>query len=522
MDVDAKHSNDFGDHNRFDQINAIAVFEATPSPYLLLKPDFTIVGVNDAYLRATSTVRKQIVGRGIFDVFPDNPNDPNATGVRNLRASLKRVRNTKRPDRMSIQKYDIPMPGSTKGEFEERYWSPLNVPVLGDHGELIYIIHHVEDVTETVKVKTQYTELEKSEAHFRQIANAMPQIVWSARPDGYHDYFNDRFYEWTGLPYNSSYGEKWIGLVHPDDQEKLWNAWRQSLKTGNSYEIEYRIRYRTGEYRWILARALPIRNQAGRLIRWIGTTTDIQEQKRAQEVLNEVLQSREEFFSIASHELRTPISTALLQAQIYLKQLENETSDVTSKDLCQNAMKIVERQARVLARLVEEMLDISRIRSGMLTLERKSCNLCDLLKDVLQQMESQFQAADSPVPILEVCEPAWGEYDPPRIEQVINNMLTNAIRYGMKKPVKVRLETFGTKTRLSVQDGGIGIPKESLHSIFDRFKRATKTGATKGLGLGLYISKRIIEAHGGKIWAESELGHGSTFYIELPISHHGS
>src|SRR3954469_7501859 len=126
-----------------------ALFEAVPTPFLVLRPDerFTIVAVSDSYLRATLTTREDLLGRGLFDAFPDNPEELDATGVRNLRASLGRVLATRAPERMPIQKYDISVPG---GGFEVRHWSPLNTPVLSPSGEVAHILHHVEDVTEVV------------------------------------------------------------------------------------------------------------------------------------------------------------------------------------------------------------------------------------------------------------------------------------------------------------------------------------------------------------------------------------
>jgi diguanylate cyclase (GGDEF)-like protein/PAS domain S-box-containing protein len=256
------------------------LFEATPIPYLVLTPDFIIVAANEALLRATNTAREQILGRNMFEAFPDNPADPEATGVRNLRASLKRVIRSKLPEVMPIQKYDIPMHGSSEGAFEVRYWKPLNTPVLDSSGNLIYIIHQVEDVTAQI-LKQQ--AVEESEARFRQMADAMPQVVWSSLPDGYHDYFNKQWYDFTGISEGSADREGWSKVYHPEDRERAWKTWKHSLATGEPFEIQYRLRHHSGQYRWMLGRALPIRNEAGDIERWMGTYTDIHEQKLAEE-----------------------------------------------------------------------------------------------------------------------------------------------------------------------------------------------------------------------------------------------
>src|SRR5579872_1967449 len=127
------------------------LFEGAPTPLLVLTPEFQIVAVSDSYLRATMTRRHDIVGRGLFEVFPDNPNDPAANGVQNLQNSLNKVLSTRKPDEMAIQKYDVRRPIEEGGSFEERYWSPLNTPVFNDKGAIAYIIHQVEDVTSSVR-----------------------------------------------------------------------------------------------------------------------------------------------------------------------------------------------------------------------------------------------------------------------------------------------------------------------------------------------------------------------------------
>src|SRR5262249_3026210 len=155
-----------------------ALFESTPGLYLVLTTDLRIVAVSDAYLRATMTNRNDIMGRHLFDVFPDNPDDPTATGVRNLSASLNRVLQNRVPDTMAVQKYDIRRPKSEGGAFEERYWSPVNSPVFDQDGAVAYIIHRVEDVTEFVRLKDQGAEQRKANEDLRRRAEKMGAEVF--------------------------------------------------------------------------------------------------------------------------------------------------------------------------------------------------------------------------------------------------------------------------------------------------------------------------------------------------------
>lgn len=154
------------------------LFESAPGLFLVLTPDLRIVAVSDAYLSATKTQRSAILGRGIFDVFPDNPDDPAASGVHNLRASLDRVREAREPNTMAVQKYDIRRPESEGGGFEERYWSPVNLPVCGPNGDLAYIIHRVEDVTEFIRLKEIGSEHQRRSEELQSRTERMEAEVY--------------------------------------------------------------------------------------------------------------------------------------------------------------------------------------------------------------------------------------------------------------------------------------------------------------------------------------------------------
>lgn len=227
--------------------------------------------------------------------------------------------------------------------------------------------------------------------------------------------------------------------------------------------------------------------------------------------LKDALKSRDEFFSIASHELKTPLTSMRLNGQVLIKRHEKKLE--IDNDLLIRFIEQNDRNVTKLVRLVDDMLDVSRIRTGRMTLRKESFDLCELLKEVVNRSESLM-----PVELnFSGCEAAHGFWDKLRIEQVISNLMTNAVRYGEKKPVKVSMENRNDVARISVEDQGMGIPSELREAIFERFKRGP-TGDIQGLGLGLYISRHIVESHGGKIWAESEVNKGSTFFVELPLN----
>lgn len=251
-----------------------ALFNAAPAPYLVLAadpPKFTIIAVTDAYLAATVTERGPILGRGLFEVFPDNPDDPKADGVRNLRASLMRVLAHRRPDQMPIQKYDIRRP---EGGFEERYWTPLNSPVLSENGEVLQIIHHVEDVSDKVRENRILMQLAMDHASIG---------TWLFDPA-------------TGLATTSEEVRRMFGAssglgdeadlfsqVHPDDRFRVESEFQSAVQTGNAYETEFRI-VTNGDVRWIRSkgRMLDIKEGPPRLI---GFVEDITERKSAEHAL---------------------------------------------------------------------------------------------------------------------------------------------------------------------------------------------------------------------------------------------
>ncbi len=389
-------------------------------------------------------------------------------------------------------------------------------PLKNKEGKIYRATGIAEDITER---KMFEHRLKESEAKFRTIADAMPQMVWSTLPNGFHDYYNQRWYEFTGMMPGTTDGEAWNGMFHPDDQDKAWSAWNHSLQTGEPYQIEYRLRHRSGQYRWTLGRALPVRDEQGDIIRWMGTCTDIQGMRETAEALTRAVEARDEFLSIASHELKTPLTSLKLQTQLMKRDREKGDPSVYSVRRVDKMLSQTDEQVLRLTRLIDDMLDISRIRSGNLAIQKECFDLGQLVLETTERLQPHFLATGYQAPKIQVDPDCSGEWDRLRIEQVLINLLTNSIRYGNHKPIFIRVEDLERKVRLSVCDQGIGIAVESQAKIFDRFERAITANEVSGLGLGLYITRKIVEAHHGRIWVESKLGQGSTFSVELPAQH---
>jgi len=282
----------------------------------------------------------------------------------------------------------------------------------------------------------------------------------------------------------------------------------------SNYELEF-IHLKTGKKHYLTYGGTPIYNKQGQLVLVVVTVKDITYKMKIEIELREALIARDEFMSISSHELKTPLTSLKLNTQLFKRKIE-KNSELSSEDILKFT-NTIDHQVFRLTRLVDDMLDVSRLRSGKFTLAKEKVNFCDLVQNALEEMKPQFIEAGYTIPTLINQKEAFGLWDPLRIEQVINNLLTNAIRYGRKGEVSLEVKIINNSVQLAVKDHGTGIPKDKKERIFNRFERSTDIHETTGLGLGLFLSQKIIEAHDGKIWLESELNKGSTFYFTLPL-----
>lgn len=259
----------------------------------------------------------------------------------------------------------------------------------------------------------------------------------------------------------------------------------------------------------------PVYDKKGNLSLVVVTVKDITSKKKAELELRNAIHARDEFVSISSHELKTPLTSLKLKTQFLRRKLD-KTNNMPYEEIKKFAEGI-DHQLTRLTRLVDDMLDISRLRSGKFKLAKERVNFCEVVHNAVEQIRPQFIEAGYEPPKLINLKEVYGCWDSLRIEQVINNLLTNAIRYGEGNPVTLEVRLVGHNVELAVKDQGAGISSEQMKRIFNRFERLTEVHETTGLGLGLFLSQRIIDAHDGKIWVESELGKGSTFFFSLPI-----
>lgn len=549
-----------------------ALFESAPGLYLVLSTDLKIIAVSNAYLQATITVREKIIGRYMFDVFPDNPDDPAATGTRNLNASLQRVLKNKTADTMAIQKYDIRRPETEGGGFEERYWSPVNAPLLDSKGNIICIIHRAEDVTEFVRLSQRRREQEKftenlqirtsqmeSEIFLRaqeiqeanrklEAANIELQeeiaerkrveaerdqffklsldMLCIANVDGYFKRISPAFTQTLGWSAEEVLTRPFLDFVHPDDHAATLRQIEKQVASGDKVLFfENRYRHKDGSWRTLSWNSVP---QPGGFM--YSTARDITELKKLEQ---ELLDSREladkanaaksDFLAHMSHELRTPMNSIL-----GMTRLLYEDEDVSEEH--RNMIGIAYRSADNLLDILNDILDLSKIEAGELTLESISFFLPDFVGNVMETM----LPISSQKGVRLSCNYKGDEIpyligDPVRVGRILMNLVSNAVKFTDKGFVDVEIsgrniDENNVEITLRVTDTGIGIPENKLKLIFDKFTQADEATTRRfgGTGLGLSITKQLVEKMGGTIAVKSATGKGSTFSAVIPFRTSGT
>lgn len=400
-----------------------------------------------------------------------------------------------------------------------RYVDFIFQPVRGADGHVETIFVQGSDVTDR---EAALTALRESEARFRTIANMLPQMIWSTRADGYHDYFNQRWYDFTGVPEGAVDGDEWSGLFHPDDQQRAWDTWRHSLATGEPYQIEYRLRDRDGNYRWVLGRALPVRNEAGEIVRWMGTCTDIHEQRlqretleRSQQALRDADRQKDQFLAMLAHELRNPLAPIGTAAQL-LRMAPGRTETVLQ------AAGIIDRQAAHMRTLVEDLMDVARVTRGQATLQLRQVELAQVVRAAVEQTTPLVEQrrhrlrVDDRVPGLAL------RADATRLTQILANLLNNAARYTPPGgDITVEIDRDADTLVVRVRDTGIGMEASMLDRVFELFTQVQSTPGRReaGLGIGLALARSLAQLHRGTLEAFSDgPGHGSTFELRLPLA----
>lgn len=365
------------------------------------------------------------------------------------------------------------------------------------------------DITEHRRVEAA---LRQQEADLRAYAEAMPQMAFIADSKGDILYFNRRHYDYFGAVPGQMEAWRWreFPTQHPDDEARTLERWMHSLRTGEQYEIEYRLRRKDGAYRWHLGRAVCLRDEQGRITRWFGTNTDIHDFKTAQDELVRSNVELAHFAYVASHDLKEPIRVISNYAQMLSKTFSGQLGERGDQFI----HHIVNNVARMYD-LINDLLGYSRL--GAEVARREPVDLNDILCTVREVLGASLEETGgmltaSPLPTI--------AGDRTHLIQLFQNLVGNAIKYRSKQPPRIEVTTRTENGELiyDVRDNGIGIGIESEYfdKIFVLFQRLHGKGEYSGTGIGLAVCKKIVEQHGGRIWVNSDVGVGTTFSFTLP------
>ncbi|MBS1962906.1 MAG: PAS domain S-box protein [Bdellovibrionales bacterium] len=365
-------------------------------------------------------------------------------------------------------------------------------------------------------------QLRHSEARTQRVLENSIDAVVAMDQSGRVIRWNSQAVAVFGYSADEAMGKRLSELIVPEEHRKAHEAGLQRYReTHASRILNQRIEIegmRKGGDRFPVELAItPIAREAEGVseTEFYAFVRDISERKRNEARLQSAIRGRDDFISIASHELKTPLTSLKLQFQMAERQVASGDARVFLEEAVRKRIDSVNRQIGRMIRLIEDMLDVSRVSTGKLHIERKRFDLSALVREAADRFVEQFKAVGSPLEarIEDGIESFADEY---RMDQVLSNLLTNAVKYGEGSPVTLGLESRPEGIRLFVEDRGPGIPPEDQTRVFERFERAVGDGHVSGLGLGLYIAKEIVEAFGGKLTLRSEVGRGSTFTVELP------
>jgi len=353
-----------------------------------------------------------------------------------------------------------------------------------------------------------------SEEQFRSLVETMPQLSWISAPRGEITFRNKRWQEYTGLALEPG-DPGWESVHHPDTLPRVSAGWNEALNSKTALEVEALLRRADGEYRWFLVRAVALLDEAGNVLSWMGTCTDIHDQKLLHEEALHTARLKDEFLATVSHELRTPLNAILGWSRMLV-------TGTLTPELREKALASVERNAMTQARLVDDLLDVSRMISGKMRLEPGPMNPADAVEAALDAVRPAARAKG--VELSAELDRHAGTLlaDSGRVQQIVWNLVGNAVKFTPKDGrVRVRLARVDSHVEIAVSDNGLGIKREFLAHLFQRFMQ--EDGSIRrshgGLGLGLSISKHLVELHGGEMRVDSPgPGQGATFTASLPVS----
>lgn len=476
-------------------IDAETLYQDAPCGYLSFLPDGTIIKINRTLLKWLAYTEEQVISKMKI-------NQLLSTGgklyYQMFYYPLILLKGT-----VNEISFDICRKDGT------RFPALINsVALKDDEGQILAVNVVVNDITDRKKYETELLrakELAEAELmKFEFVSDFIPEMIWGATADGSINYFNKRFLDNFDVNATASLQKNLIRHIHPDDRTASLRAWTEAIRNGADFDIQLRLQNKLGLFSWYLLKGLPYREADGTISRWLGSCLNINSH-----VLE--LGQKDEFISIASHELKTPITSLKLTLQLLERIRIGGPPDKYSR--------LIEQSGRSMAKivtLVDELLNVNRVNAGQMVLNKTEFNVMSMLDDCCHHVRAEGRynllvSGDRSAMVIG---------DEHRVDQVVVNFVNNAIKYAPdSQTILLNVSLQNDMARIEVTDKGPGIPAEKIPHLFERYYRADHAGVQySGLGLGLYICAEIVKRHGGKIGVDSEIGKGSTFWFTLPLN----
>lgn len=487
------------------------VRDASSAIVVLTGAEMKVEIVNKAYGELIGMELENIQGKSLFTIIPE-------TAPR-YRPILENVYQTGEPFRL----YDSPYAITSNGNDIKGFLNVVYQPYRGTEGNILGVMVIMQDVTAQVEASQK---IQESEEKFRQLADLLPQIIWMGRADGFIDYYNKIWYDYTGFD-GAAFGDSsWVPIMHPHDVPLTMDKWYNSVKKGIPFQMEFRLKEAaTGNYRWFLSKGLPIRDKDGNITKWFGTSTDIHEQKRINEDLETLIADRtkellrsngdlRQFAHVASHDLKEPVRKVKTFTSRLEEHLENRLDEVGKRYIDR-----IHAATNRMFTMIDGVLSYSKINAGLQ--KPVAVNLNEVIQDIEIDLEVALQKAGGKIhyhslPTLEGAEVL--------LYQLFYNLINNSIKFaktGVPVQIAINAETAvenGKRmTRITLEDNGIGFDMQYAGQIFETFTRLNSKDEYEGTGLGLSLCKNIVERHGGHIEADGNLGKGARFLMTLPL-----
>ena len=485
----------------------VRTLEQVPLPIAVLSGSrhvFTLA--NPAYL---ALVNREVMGQAARDVLPEVE--------QHFFDLLKDVYATGKP--YTASEVPITLAVRAGAPPERRYVNFLYQPIRNERGEVDGIIAVGMDVSSLVEARQN---IAASEEHLRRMLDALPTLAWTAKGDGYIDWYNARWYEFTGTTPEAMQGWGWQSVHHPETLPKVLARWQASIATGEPFEMTFPLRGANGQFRQFLTRVSPVRDAEGTVVRWFGTNTDVDTEhaaraaaEQARTLAEEANAAKMHFLATMSHELRTPLNAIGGYAELLALGIHGEVNE-SQRDTLQRIM----RSQRHLLGLINDVLNFAKLEAGSVVYDLADVALCDAMDGLEPLVLPQLHARR----LTFVREPMDGiivRADLEKLQQILINLLSNAIKYTQPGGrITVRCRVDGGMAAVDIEDTGIGIAPERREQIFAPFVQVNRglTSTEEGTGLGLSISRDLARGMNGDITVTSEPGRGSTFTLLLPVA----